>query len=147
MRHLMGKSLRFCLSFHDEVRYLVKDESKYEAALAMHITNLLTRAFCIQRLGLNDLPQSVAFFSSVEVDKVLRKEATADCVTPSNPRGLQAAYGIPPGESLDIISALKKAEEEKLKKSKNASTTIENNITKKALNKNRRIIVINKQKI
>lgn len=49
MRHLMGKNFRFCLSFHDEVRYLVKDDHKYETALAMHITNLLTRAFCVQR--------------------------------------------------------------------------------------------------
>lgn len=96
------------------------------------------------RLGLKDLPQSVAFFSSVEVDKVLRKEATADCVTPSNPRGLQMTYGISPGESLDITAAIKKAEQEKsnnLKKAKYSKFR-----TKKIMNKNERIIVKNKNR-
>lgn len=34
---------RFCISIHDEVRYLVKREDCYRAALALQITNLLTR--------------------------------------------------------------------------------------------------------
>lgn len=109
MRWLLGTRARFCISFHDEVRYLVPDEQKYQVALALHVTNLLARAFCAQQLGLYDLPQSVAFFSSVEVDTVLRKEAHQDCYTPSNPHGLSRGYGIPQGESLDIYQALHKA--------------------------------------
>ncbi|KAL9695463.1 hypothetical protein quinque_014748 [Culex quinquefasciatus] len=108
MRWLMGDRVRFCLSFHDEVRYLVEDQYAYRAALAMHVTNLLTRAFCVSRIGLNDLPQSVAFFSTVEVDSVLRKESHLDCRTPSNPHGLAIGYGIPKGESLDIAQLLEK---------------------------------------
>uniref|UniRef100_A0A182MJ10 Uncharacterized protein n=1 Tax=Anopheles culicifacies TaxID=139723 RepID=A0A182MJ10_9DIPT len=57
-------------------------------------------------VGFRDLPQSVAFFSSVEVDRVLRKEAKHDCRTPSNPHGLRIGYGIPDGESLDIFETL-----------------------------------------
>lgn len=34
---------RFCISIHDEVRYLVRSEDCYRAALALQITNLLTR--------------------------------------------------------------------------------------------------------
>ncbi|ALC39545.1 tam [Drosophila busckii] len=109
MRWLLGPHARFCLSFHDELRYLVKEELAYKAALAMHITNLLTRAFCASRLGLNDLPMSVAFFSSVEVDTVLRKECTMDCQTPSNPHGLQIGYGIPAGQTLSIQQAIEQA--------------------------------------
>nr|XP_032523144.1 DNA polymerase subunit gamma-1, mitochondrial [Danaus plexippus plexippus] len=109
MTHLQP-SARFCLSFHDEVRYLVPEEHKYEAALALQITNLLTRAFCSQRVGIHDLPMSVAFFSSVEVDRVLRKEANMDCVTPSNPHGLEKGYGIPNGESLTIYDVLEKTD-------------------------------------
>ena len=60
------------------------------------------------RIGLNDLPQSVAFFSTVEVDSVLRKESHLDCRTPSNPHGLAIGYGIPNGESLDIYQLLEK---------------------------------------
>lgn len=109
MRWIMKDNVRFCLSFHDEVRYLVPDNLKYQSALALHVTNLLTRAFCSMKLGLNDLPQSVAFFSSVEIDTVLRKESKHDCKTPSNPHGLEKGYGIPNGESLSIYDAIDKA--------------------------------------
>lgn len=109
MRWLLKDKARFCLSFHDEVRYLVKEDFKYQAALAMHFTNLLTRSFCSFRLGINDLPLSVAFFSSVEVDNVLRKDSKQDCKTPSNPHGLEKGYGIANGESLDIYNAIRKA--------------------------------------
>uniref|UniRef100_A0A182K7I2 DNA polymerase subunit gamma-1 n=1 Tax=Anopheles christyi TaxID=43041 RepID=A0A182K7I2_9DIPT len=113
MRWLMGgndgngsRRLRFCLSFHDEVRYLVPERYAHHAALALHVTNLLTRAFCVHRIGFHDLPQSVAFFSSVEIDRVLRKEAQHDCRTPSNPHGLRIGYSIPDGESLDVYQTL-----------------------------------------
>ncbi|XP_043253426.1 DNA polymerase subunit gamma-1, mitochondrial [Colletes gigas] len=108
MKWLMKDNLRFCLSFHDEVRYLVPSRYKYNAALAMHVTNLLTRSFCASRVGIKDLPMSVAFFTSVEVDTVLRKESRDDCKTPSNVYGLTNGYEIPPGESLDIFTAIEK---------------------------------------
>lgn len=126
---------RFCISIHDEVRYLVKSEDRYRAALALQITNLLTRwVDCLPRLvltfffvfasndsfyllwasfqtswtclhrcmfayklGMNDLPQSVAFFSAVDIDQCLRKEVVMDCVTPSNPTGLEHRFGIAQG--------------------------------------------------
>jgi len=106
MRWLIHPNVRFCLSFHDEIRYLVPDEHRYQTALALHVTNLLVRAFCVKKLGMTDLPQSVAFFSSVEVDTALRKDALNDCITPSNPHGLFKGYGVPLGQSLDIIKAI-----------------------------------------
>ncbi|XP_065209751.1 DNA polymerase subunit gamma-1, mitochondrial [Planococcus citri] len=110
MRWLIGPKIRFCLSFHDEVRYVVPHNQKYQVALALHVSNLLTRSFCVRRLDMCDLPQSVAFFSSVEVDTVLRKESTQDCITPSNPHGLSKGYAIPPGESLNILDSIRKAD-------------------------------------
>lgn len=62
--------------------------------------------FEFRRLGMTDLPQSVAFFQSVEIDRVLRKESQADYTTPSNPHGLLAGYGIAAGRSVDILEAL-----------------------------------------
>ncbi|KAM3828307.1 DNA polymerase subunit gamma-1 isoform 1-T1 [Vipera latastei] len=97
---------RFCISIHDEVRYLVKSEDRYRAALALQITNLLTRCMFAYKLGLQDLPQSVAFFSAVDIDHCLRKEVTMDCVTPSNPGGLEQRYNIPQGEALDIYKLI-----------------------------------------
>ncbi|XP_050672846.1 DNA polymerase subunit gamma-1, mitochondrial [Leptidea sinapis] len=103
-------SARFSLSFHDEVRYLVPEKFKYRTALALQITNLYTRAFCSHRVGIKDLPLSVAFFTSVEIDKVLRKEANLNCTTPSNPHGLDKGYNIPNGESLSIFDVLEKCD-------------------------------------
>ncbi|XP_045863558.1 DNA polymerase subunit gamma-1 [Meles meles] len=97
---------RFCISIHDEVRYLVREEDRYRAALALQITNLLTRCMFAYKLGLNDLPQSVAFFSTVDIDRCLRKEVTMDCKTPSNPTGMERRYGIPQGEALDIYQII-----------------------------------------
>ncbi|XP_054306340.1 DNA polymerase subunit gamma-1 isoform X2 [Pongo pygmaeus] len=97
---------RFCISIHDEVRYLVREEDRYRAALALQITNLLTRCMFAYKLGLNDLPQSVAFFSAVDIDRCLRKEVTMDCKTPSNPTGMERRYGIPQGEALDIYQII-----------------------------------------
>ncbi|XP_045894014.1 DNA polymerase subunit gamma-1 isoform X2 [Micropterus dolomieu] len=97
---------RFCISIHDEVRYLVCSEDRYRAALALQITNLLTRSVFAHALGMKDLPQSVAFFSSVDIDQCLRKEVTMDCVTPSNPTGLERRYGLKSGEALDIYQII-----------------------------------------
>lgn len=98
---------RFCISIHDEVRYLVKEEDRYKAAFALQVSNLLVRAYFAYKLNMRDLPISVAFFSSVDIDKCLRKEVNMDCKSPSNPHGLSKAYNIPTGESLDVEQILK----------------------------------------
>ncbi|GBE88836.1 hypothetical protein SCP_1402430 [Sparassis crispa] len=105
MEHLITKyniHARYLISVHDELRYLVKEEDRYRAALALQIANLWTRSLFAFRLGMDDLPQGVAFFSAVDIDKVLRKEVDMPCVTPSQP------VPIPPGESLDIAKVLQK---------------------------------------
>ncbi|XP_028814792.1 DNA polymerase subunit gamma-1 [Denticeps clupeoides] len=98
---------RFCISIHDEVRYLVRSEDRYRAALALQITNLLTRCMFAHKLDMKDLPQSVAFFSAVDIDQCMRKEVTMDCVTPSNPTGVERRYGLSQGEALDIYQIMK----------------------------------------
>ena len=57
------------------------------------------------RLGLDDLPMSVAFFSGVDIDFVLRKEVDMECVTPSHPEPLD------PGECLTIKERIIKTNE------------------------------------
>ncbi|KAH8103142.1 DNA polymerase family A-domain-containing protein [Cristinia sonorae] len=105
MKYLIDKydiQARYLISVHDELRYLVKEEDKYRAALALQIANLWTRCLFAFKLGLDDLPQGVAFFSAVDVDHVLRKEVDMPCTTPSQP------HPIPPGESLDLAKVLTK---------------------------------------
>ncbi|CED83342.1 Mitochondrial DNA polymerase gamma, catalytic subunit [Phaffia rhodozyma] len=91
---------RFLISVHDEIRYLVKDEDKYRATYALQVANLWTRMLFAFQCGMEDLPQGCAFFSAVDVDKVLRKEVDMPCVTPSNP------IPIPSGEALHITKTL-----------------------------------------
>lgn len=91
---------RLAITVHDEIRYLVKNEDKYRAAMALQVANVWTRAIFAQQVGINDLPQSCAYFSAIDIDHVLRKEVDMECITPSHPNA------IPPGESLDINALL-----------------------------------------
>ncbi|KAF2867805.1 DNA polymeras-like protein gamma [Massariosphaeria phaeospora] len=93
---------RLSITVHDEIRYLVKEEDKYRAAMALQVANVWTRAMFSQQLGINELPQNCAYFSAVDIDHVLRKEVDMDCITPSN------SAKIPHGESIDIIALLEK---------------------------------------
>ncbi|KAL4260000.1 DNA-directed DNA polymerase [Pleurotus pulmonarius] len=107
MDHLIRRynlQARFLISVHDELRYLVKEDDRYRVALALQVANLWTRSMFAVKLGMDDLPQSVAFFSAVDVDHVLRKEVDLPCVTPSQPTP------IAPGESLDILRILEKTD-------------------------------------
>ena len=85
---------------------MVRFEDRYKAALALQTANLLVRAMFCSRLGMVSLPRDVAFFSSIDVDQVMRKEPDMECVTPSNPQGLNHGYGINFGESLTIQEIL-----------------------------------------
>ncbi|KAK7969182.1 DNA polymerase gamma- mitochondrial [Apiospora saccharicola] len=96
---------RLSITVHDEIRYLVKNEDKYRAAMALQVANLWTRAMFAQQVGINDLPQSCAYFSAVDIDHVLRKEVDMDCITPSH------STPIPHGESIDITQLLTKGSE------------------------------------
>ncbi|KAL1407432.1 DNA-directed DNA polymerase gamma mip1 [Vanrija albida] len=97
-----GIKVRYLISVHDEVRYLAEEDDKYRAALALQIANAWTRALFCFNLGLDDMPQGVAFFSAVDVDHILRKETDMTCVTPSHPASLAC------GESLDINTVLER---------------------------------------
>ncbi|KAL1798095.1 hypothetical protein ACET3X_002132 [Alternaria dauci] len=103
-----GLDARLAITVHDEIRYLVRDSDRYRAAMALQVANVWTRAMFSQQMGIDELPQSCAYFSAVDVDRVLRKEVDMDCVTPSN------RDAIPVGESLDIWELLGKGAEARL---------------------------------
>lgn len=99
---------RLAITVHDELRYLVKEKDKYKAALLLQISNVWTRAMFCEQLGIKEVPQSCAFFSEVDIDFILRKEVSMDCVTPSNPTP------IPSGESMNILGLLEKCNNGKI---------------------------------
>ncbi|KAL8760041.1 MAG: hypothetical protein Q9184_003448 [Pyrenodesmia sp. 2 TL-2023] len=93
---------RLAITVHDEIRYLAKEEDRYRAAMALQVANVWTRAMFSQQMGINELPQSCAYFSAVDVDHVLRKEVDMDCITPSHPNKIAH------GESLSMEGLLEK---------------------------------------
>lgn len=92
---------RFVISIHDEVRYIVSREDRYRCALALTLSNMYVRAAISEALGIRELPRSIAFFSQVDVDKVLRKEVTMECQMPDGKI-------VPQGETLDIEEIIEK---------------------------------------
>lgn len=103
MHYLIAKyniNARLAISIHDEIRFLVAEKDKYKAAMALQVSNIWTRAIFCEQLGIDDLPQNCAFFSAVDIDRVMRKEVDMDCITPSNPNP------IPFGESIDMRKLL-----------------------------------------
>ena len=100
---------RLAITVHDEIRYLVAEKDKYRCAMALQVANIWTRGIFSEQMGIHDLPQSCAFFSAVDIDRVLRKEVDMDCVTPSHPGKIEH------GESIDILQLLEKGELAKLK--------------------------------
>ena len=103
-----GIDARLAITVHDELRYLVKEKDKYLAALLLQISNVWTRAMFCEQLGIKEVPQSCAFFSEIDIDHVLRKEVSMDCVTPSHPDP------IAPGESLNIKQLLDRTNNEEI---------------------------------
>ncbi|ORY41038.1 hypothetical protein BCR33DRAFT_719131 [Rhizoclosmatium globosum] len=91
---------RFMISIHDEVRYMVAKEHEDLAALALQISNLWTRALFASRVGIDDLPLNIAFFSAVDIDHCLRKEVDQSCITPTN------TEAIPNGRNATIYDTL-----------------------------------------
>ncbi|CAO4366351.1 unnamed protein product [Caenorhabditis nigoni] len=82
---------RFVISIHDEVRYMCAEKDAPRLALALQLSNLLVRAYISQRVGICQLPNTVAFFSQVDCDTVLRKEVDTESI---NPDGTKPQDGV-----------------------------------------------------
>lgn len=68
----VGQCLTFF--FKMQVRYLVADKDKYRSALALQITNLLTRAMFVSKMGMTGLPLVSYYFDAT--NKILKKIPT-----------------------------------------------------------------------
>lgn len=99
MEYLIKKyniDAKFCISIHDSITYLAK-ESDAEFLLACYqVAHAWSWAWLRANYNLYELPAASTWFSSVEIDKIMRKSATTSVVTISNvvPRPDGKAYGI-----------------------------------------------------
>ncbi|CEP07021.1 hypothetical protein [Parasitella parasitica] len=110
MAHLIERyqiNARFMLSVHDEVRYLASEEDQHRTAFALQVANVWTRALFSYKLGIHDLPQSVAFFSAVDIDHVLRKEPNMTCLTPSHEEKISEGVSCTVLDTIDKLSSKK----------------------------------------
>ncbi|KAI6228161.1 Mitochondrial DNA polymerase catalytic subunit [Aphelenchoides besseyi] len=94
---------RFVISVHDEVRYMVPEHEKYRAAIALNVSNMLVRAAISEKLGIRELPMSIAFFSQVDIDTNLRKEVNMKITMPDG-------QDVPDGEALTMQELLEMME-------------------------------------
>lgn len=100
----LGVRGRLLLTIHDELRTIVVTEDTNKAAYALQLAHLLTRAYFTDALGLDCIPAGVAWFPEIDADKVLRKDPTADQVTPSQPEAIKPGYCIKPIDLTEYLA-------------------------------------------
>lgn len=79
--------VRFVVSIHDEVWWLVPEKYAEQAAGLFQMSHLYIWALFNYKLGMPDLALSNAFFSGVAVDDRVRKSVKESTVSPSNLEG------------------------------------------------------------
>ena len=92
----LGVRGRLLLTIHDEIRTIVKTEDIRKATYALQLAHVLVRAYFVDALGLDCIPSSVAWFTAVDVDQVVRKEPNQTCITPSQPEAIKPGYILTP---------------------------------------------------
>jgi DNA polymerase gamma 1 len=88
MQYLLNKyrvEARFCMSVHDSVLYMCKEEDADKVSALFQIAHLWSWAWLRYNYGICEMPQVNAWFSSIEVDKIFRKSANASTITVSQP--------------------------------------------------------------
>ena len=78
---------QFILSIHDEVWYMVPERYAESFCVVFQMAHLYAWARFQASVGMNDVPLSRAFFSSIAIDDRLRKSVRECTKTPSNPAG------------------------------------------------------------
>lgn len=85
---------RFVISIHDEVWFITPDKYAEQFAALFQMAHLYTWALFQYSVGVEDLPLSRAFFSSVAIDDRIRKTPDECTVSPSNSSGESEPPGL-----------------------------------------------------
>jgi len=85
LRAYMVQDVRFCMSVHDSVLYMCRESDADLVAALYQVAHLWSWAWLRYNYGICEMPHANAWFSSIEVDKIFRKAATASTVTVSQP--------------------------------------------------------------
>lgn len=88
MEYLIQKyniNAKFCISIHDSITYLCKESDTEFLVACYQVAHAWSWAWLRSNYDLYELPAAATWFSSVEIDDIMRKSATTDVVTISNP--------------------------------------------------------------
>lgn len=88
MEYLTSKfnvKARFCLSVHDSILFMCREEDADKLSALYQIAHLWSWSWLRYNYGICEMPHANAWFSSIEVDHIFRKSATASTVTVSQP--------------------------------------------------------------
>jgi DNA polymerase gamma 1 len=73
----------FCMSVHDSILYLCPEDQAEEVAALFQVAHAWCWAWMRYNYGIHELPVANAWLSSIEIDKIFRKAATANTKTVS----------------------------------------------------------------
>lgn len=88
MEYLLHKydiRARFCLSVHDSILFMCKEEDADRVSALYQVAHLWSWSWLRYNYEICEMPHANAWFSSIEVDHIFRKSATASTVTVSQP--------------------------------------------------------------
>lgn len=86
LTHKYNVSARFCMSVHDSVLFMCREEDADTVAALYQVAHLWSWAWLRYNYGICEMPHANAWFSSIEIDKIFRKSATASTLTVSQNR-------------------------------------------------------------
>jgi len=103
---------RLMLTIHDEIRAVVNKEHVLQAAYALNLAHVMTTCAFIDRLNLDLIPSSKAWFEEIDVTQHLSKTAKSDdgkpfCQCPEFPQGLPEGIVI---TATDLMAAIESGE-------------------------------------
>lgn len=84
---------QFIISIHDETWFMVPEKFAEQFCVIFQMAHLYTWSRFHYGVGINDLPLSRAFFSSVAIDERIRKTPKEKTITPSHPEGINEPSG------------------------------------------------------
>ena len=94
------------MSVHDSVLYICKEEDAEKVAALFQISHLWSWAWLRYNYGIYEMPLTNAFFSSIEIDRIFRKSATASTVTISQPHPEPHGRSVSVMEQIEVLSEL-----------------------------------------
>lgn len=78
-----GVEARFCMSVHDSILYMCKESDADTVSALYQVAHAWSWAWLRYNYGIYEMPHANAWFSSIEVDSIFRKSATASTITVS----------------------------------------------------------------